>query len=229
MNERDWERSGAASGFAMVILGAAATVFERAPVTAADFAANKTALLTQSMLFLAGAAVGLWFVGSLRTYLMRFEGGTGRLTAVAFGSGVAWITLNMAAQAFQVGVASDPKGEAQTALLETMTAVFTVANLPLAVMLVAVAVVSLRYRAFPLWLGWFAVVAAGAQALLWFATVIQSGPLASDGWLSFALYPFFLIWLIPATVIMMKRAGEPGTGSKGTGQDAAKPRELAGI
>jgi hypothetical protein len=27
------------------------------------------------------------------------------------------------------------------------------------------------------------------------------------GWLSFALYPFFLIWLVPATVIMMKRAG----------------------
>jgi hypothetical protein len=160
---------------------------------------------------------------------MRFEGGTGRLSAVAFGSGVAWITLNLAAQAFQVGVANDPKGEAQIALLETMTAVFTVANLPLAVMLVAIAVVSLRYRAFPLWLGWFAVVAAGAQAMLWLATVIQSGPLASDGWLSFALYPFFLVWLIPATVLMMYRAGQPGTGTKGTEQDAAKPRELAGI
>lgn len=40
MNERRWERYGAASGFAMVILGAAATVFERNPVSAADFAVN---------------------------------------------------------------------------------------------------------------------------------------------------------------------------------------------
>jgi hypothetical protein len=108
-----------------------------------------------------------------------------------------------------------------------MSAVFTVANLPLAVMLVAVAVVSLRHRAFPLWLGWVAVAAAGAQALLWSATVIQSGPLASDGWLSFAQCPFFLIWLVPATVIMTMRAGEPGTTRKDTEQHLARPCELA--
>jgi hypothetical protein len=73
-------------------------------------------------------------------------------------------------------------------------------------MLLAVAAVSLRYRAFPLWFGWVAVAAAVAQALLWLATVIQSGPLASDSWLSFALYPFFLVWVVQATVIMMRRA-----------------------
>lgn len=208
MNESKWERYGAASGFAMVALGAAATVFERAPVTAADFAANRTALLTQSMLFMAGAAVSLWFLGSLRTHLLRAEGGTGRLSTVAFGAGIAWAALNMLAQAFQVGAASDPEGEAPTALLKTMSAVFTVANLPLAVTLVAVAVISLRYHAFPVWLGWLSIASAGAQTLLWVATVVQSGPLASDGWLSFALYPFFLIWLVPATVIMMRKAGQ---------------------
>jgi len=212
MLESKWERYGAASGFAMVLLGAAATVFERAPVTAADFAANRTALLTQSMLFLGGAAVSLWFLGSLRTFLLHAEGGTGRLSTVAFGSGVAWATLNMLAQAFQVGVASDPAGQAQTALITTMGAVFTIANLPLAVMLVAIAIVSLRHRAFPTWLGWIAVLAAGAQALLWSSTVVDSGPLASDSWLSFALYPFFLIWLIPATAIMVRRAGHPRAG-----------------
>jgi hypothetical protein len=206
MNEIRWERYGAASGFVMVVLGAVAVVFERTPVTAADFAANRTALLTQSMLFLAGAAASLWFVGSLRTYLLRAEGGTGRLAGVAFGAGIAWAALNMLAQAFQVGVASDATGDAPDALIKTMTAVFTVANLPLAVMLVAVAVVSLRHRAFPVWLGWLSIVAAAAQALLWIATVVQTGPLASNGWLSFALYPFFLVWLVPATVIMIRRA-----------------------
>jgi hypothetical protein len=218
MDDNKWERYGAASGFAMVVLGASATLFERAPTTAADFAANRTALLTQSMLFLAGAAVSLWFVGSLRAYLLRFEGGMGRLSTVAFGAGVAWATLNMLAQAFQVGVASDAAGEAPAALIKSMSAVFTIANLPLAVMLVAVAVVSLRHRAFAAWLGWLAAVAAGAHTLLWVSTVVDAGPLASDGWLSFALYPFFLIWLIPATAIIVSGSRRPRASTSDTSQ-----------
>lgn len=161
------------------------------------------------MLFLAGTAFSLWFIGSLRTHLLRAEQGNGRLSSVAFGAGVAWAALNMLAQAFQIGVAGDPGGDAPIALLKTMNAVFTVANLPLAVMLAAVAVVSLRHHAFPVWLGWLAIVAAGAQALLWVATVVTNGPLAVGGWLNFVLYPFFLIWLLPATVIMVVRAGQP--------------------
>jgi hypothetical protein len=211
MNAGGRERSGAASGFALLALGAAATAFERLPASAADFAANRTALWAQSMLFLAGAAVSLWFLGSLRNHLRRAEGGAGRLSEVAFGAGVAWAALNMLAQAFQVGVAGDATATAPVSLLNTMTAVFSVANLPLAVMLAAVAVVSLRHHAFPSWLGWLAAVAAGAQAALWAATVVPSGPLAAGGWLNAALYPFFLVWLVPATAIMMRssvRAGE---------------------
>jgi hypothetical protein len=205
MTERTWERWGAASGLGVVVLAAAATAFERAPVTAADFAANRTALVTQSMLFLAGAAASLWFIGSLRTYLMRAEGGPGRVSTVAFGAGIAWVTVNMLAQAFQVGVAGDPGGDAPDAVLNTMSATFTIANLPLAVMLMAVAVVSLRHHAFPRWLGWLAVVAAAAHAVLWLSTAAASGPLASDSALSFVLYPFVLVWLVPATVVMMRR------------------------
>jgi hypothetical protein len=121
----------------MVILGATAAVFERNPVTATDFAVNQTALLTQSMLILAGAAFSLWFIGSLRTHLLRAEQeqGAGRLSSVAFGAGIAWAALNMLAQAFQLG--------------------------------------------------------------------------AAGGWLNFVLYPFFLIWLLPATVVMVMRAGQP--------------------
>ncbi len=85
------------------------------------------------------------------------------------------------------------------ALIGTANAVFTIAALPLAVMMAAVAVVSLRYWAFPAWLGWLAAATAGSQLLLWLGTVVSTGPLAPDGWLSFALYPVFLVWLIPVT------------------------------
>jgi hypothetical protein len=70
-------------------------------------------------------------------------------------------------------------------------------------------VVSLRYGAFPAWLGWLSAVVAGAQAFLCLSTAFESGPFASDSLLSFVLYPFFLIWLVPATVIMVRRVGRP--------------------
>jgi hypothetical protein len=230
VNDKRWERYGAASGFAMVVISAAAMVFERTPQTAADFAAGRPALVTQSMLFVAGSAATLWFLGSLRSYLMRFEGGTARLTTVAFGAGMVWTALNITAQAFQIGAANDLRGEAPTSLLKTMNAMFTIANLPLAVMLAAVAVVSLRHRAMPTWLGWLAGAAATAQAVLWLSTAVASGPLASNGWLSFALYPIFVIWLVPATVVMIQRAGEPPTRVTAESQKpAATSREAAGI
>jgi hypothetical protein len=50
--------------------------------------------------------------------------------------------------------------------------------------------------------------------------VVSTGPLAPDGWLSFALYPVFLVWLIPATIIMIRRVGSTPT--------AASQPQLAG-
>jgi hypothetical protein len=232
MDETRWERWGAASGFAAALFGAAAIVFERGPLTVTDSApavighltSYRTPMLAESMLFLAGAALYLWYLGSLRAFLARAEGSTGRLSTVAFGAGIVWVGINMVAQAFPIGLAANPRAGAAPALIGTMNAVFTIGALPLAVMMAAVAVVSLRYRAFPAWLGWLAAAAAGSQLLLWLGTVAFTGPLAPDGWLSYALYPVFLVWLIPATIIMIRRAGQQ-TGS--TPAAAGQP-QLAG-
>jgi hypothetical protein len=228
LNDTRWERWGAASGLAAGLVGAAATVFERGSLTAADPARTvvehltryRTPMLAESMLFLAGAALYLWYLGSLRTFLARAEGGTGRLSTVAFGAGIVWVGINMVAQAFQIGLTANPRAGAPVALIGTANAVFTIAALPLAVMMAAVAVVSLRYWAFPAWLGWLAAATAGSQLLLWLGTVVSTGPLAPDGWLSFALYPVFLVWLIPATIIMIRRVGSAPA--------AASQPELAG-
>jgi len=57
--------------------------------------------------------------------------------------------MNLLAQAFQVGLAGSPHdGQVPPALISTMDAVFILANVPLAIMLAAVAVVSLRTHAF---------------------------------------------------------------------------------
>src|SRR6266511_5118943 len=188
------------------------------PVSASDpvgeiagyFADNREALRAQGLLFVIGAGFLLWFLGSLRSFLIRAEGGTGRLSTVAFGAGVASTVITVVALAFQIGLATAPGGDVAPALVGTMDALFTVANLPLAVMLIAVAVVSFRTRAFPAWLGWLSVAAAAAQLAPSFGMILDSGPLAADGWLAaYVPYPLYVVWLAAATTAMIRRIGRP--------------------
>lgn len=55
--------------------------------------------------------VYLWLFGSLRSFLLRAEGGTGRLTGVAFGAGVCWAVLQMVFQSIQLALALGAQGE----------------------------------------------------------------------------------------------------------------------
>ena len=213
MNETRSERWSAGSGLAAFVVGAVGGALERGWPSAGDpagvatfIATNRTAILAQSMAFVLSAGFYLWFFGSLRSFLSRREGGTGRLSTLAFGAGFVWAGLQMAAQAFQVGVAIAPVGGPEPTLLWTMAAMFSIANLPLAVMLFATALVTFRTHAFPIWLGWLSVVAAFAQMLLFAGTVVRSGPLAPNGWLTYALYPVIAVWLLPTTLVMIKQA-----------------------
>lgn len=199
------ERHAAWSGALVVLFGAAAEAFERMPTTAADFAEHRTAILAQSMLFLAGSAAALWFLAGVRARMVRAEGSPGRVAALAYGAGLTWVGVNIVAQAVQMGLAGDPAGRAPVALIATASALMGAANLPLAVCLGAVATGSLRYAAFPRWSGLLAGAAAVAQAALWAATIVGSGPLAPGGWLNSLLYPVFLVWLAPAAVVMGRK------------------------
>ena len=217
MDETRRERWDAASGFAVLAVSAAAIAFERgapppgsSPAAVADFLADhRTTLVAQSLFFVVGAGFLLWFLGSLRTYLLRAEGGDGRVSAIAYGAGVAATAVNFVAQAFQVGLATGGSIEVPPALFATMGAVFAVANLPLAVMLAAVAVVSVRSGAFPAWLGWVSAAAAAASLVLALAVAAASGPLAAGGWLNTALYAAFVAWLVPTTIVMVRQAARP--------------------
>ncbi|MEV1249418.1 hypothetical protein [Nonomuraea sp. NPDC049750] len=215
MDETTWQRWGATSGLVAVGAGAGAMVFERGGVSpdepadqiAAFFAVNGSLLLAQSVLFMIGAAALLWFTGSLRAFLAAAEGGSQRLSTLAFGAGIAQVAVNLMAQAFQIGLATTPPAQVSGGLVALMDATFALANVPLAVMLGAVALVSLRYRAFPAWLGRLAAVAAGAYAILSANVAVSGGPLGPGGELSYVLYPALVIWLVPAAIIMIRRCG----------------------
>ncbi len=109
MNETRWQRWAAASGFVALAFGAAAVALERPWPSTSDpdgfpafLAANRGAILAQSMLFVISAGVFMWFLGSLRSFLIEAEGATGRLSTLAFAAGMIGYGLNVVGQAPQI-------------------------------------------------------------------------------------------------------------------------------
>lgn len=221
MNKTNWERWSAATGYLVVALGVAAAAFERGapPANAAAeeslafFAAYRSELRAQSLLFVLSAGAYLWWFGSLRSFLLRAEGETGRLTTVAFGAGVGWAVLQMVLQSVQVALATGANGDLTPALagmLGDLTYVLSViAYAPVAVMLAAVAVVSLRTGIFPAWLGWLSALVAAANLVMSLGIVVDSGPLLPGGAFTYVLYALMPIWLVAVTTVMVVRLGQP--------------------
>ena len=181
-----FEKLSAATGYAALLCGIGAVALERPwpsttnpaalPVVLAD---NHAAILGQSLLFLLSAGFFLWFLGSLRSYLLAREAGTGRVTMIAFTAGMIGYGLTIVGQAPQITLTLPAQASVDPALAALLTdlgyVMLLVANIPLAVMFTAIAVVSLRNAAFPTWLGWIAAVAAVAALVLPFAVVDPPG------------------------------------------------------
>jgi hypothetical protein len=56
---------------------------------------------------------------------------------------------------------------------------------------------------------------------LWCGTIVASGPLAPNGWLTYALYPVFAVWLVATTIVMIKRIREPARVEREASRNAA--------
>lgn len=217
---RNPERRGAMSGYLVIVLGMAAAAFERgAPAANAPVAESiaflskyRAELLAQSILFVLSAGAYLWFFGSLRAWLQRAEGGFGRVSIVAFGAGVASVAMQMLLQVFQIAAVAGSAAEPDTAGLALFSrvgwALSVVAYVPFAVVLAATAVVSLRHRAFPIWIGWLSALVAGAHLVMFTGVAADSGPLVPGGALTYALYGLALVWLISVATTMVMRTGQ---------------------
>jgi hypothetical protein len=220
MSDTTQDRWGAAGGFAALAVVAAAMVFENGgppagasdPEVTAFYVTHARALLVQSLLFLVGAALLLWFLGCLRAFLAAAEEGTGRYSGMVFGAGVAYVALSAVAQAGQVAVARVADAAAEPRLVAAMAslsgALFVVVAVPAAVMLGAFAVVAVRVGAVPSWLGRLAAVAGVAQLGLLAGIVVTTGPFAPTGWYSFAPYALYVVWLAATAVVMARRHGD---------------------
>ena len=214
------ERRGAMSGYLVIVLGVAAVAFERgAPASNAPMAESiaflsryRAELLAQSILFVLSAGAYLWFFGSLRAWLQRAEGGLGRVSAVAFGAGVASVSMQMLLQVFQIaavaGAGAEPDIAGMALFSRVGWALSVVAYVPFAVLLAATAVVSLRHRAFSTWIGWLSAGLAAAHVVMFMGIAADSGPLVPGGALTYGLYGLALVWLISVATAMVTRAAK---------------------
>lgn len=128
---------------------------------------NATSVSVGAFIALLSVFFFLWFVGSVRSTLRVAEGGTGRLSAVAFGGGVAvgagMIVAYAAtfAAAQRAGAAGGITEGGATALFDFSGSLMgTTVPVAFAVLIGAAAVVSFRTGVFAPWLAWASAIVA---------------------------------------------------------------------
>jgi hypothetical protein len=167
-----WERYAPLTGVAAVLLWIIGTFLlekDDRPEgkDTAEFVAwvnqNDTAIIVGAIVFGFGVLFFLWMLGSLRASLFAAEGGTGRLATIAFAGGVAtaismmFTVLPHAQAAFNKDDTSDTSIDA---LVHMGDAFFGGVELFAIPMLVATALVTLRFGGLPRWFAWVSLVLA---------------------------------------------------------------------
>ena len=150
------------------------------------------------VLELIGLLCFIPFLGYLYGVLRRAEGEGAWLSQTAFGAGLVDLTIKLGSIA--PGFAARTEGldpQIHDALHKMNSVAFIVAMLPIGVMMAAVAVVILKTRILPLWLGLLAALTAPACLVNGMFLDAEFGP----------AFLLFLLWVTVASVVLTLRAG----------------------
>jgi hypothetical protein len=158
-------------------------------------------LVTGAILVALAGVPLVWFAGALRSALRGAEGGTGRLSAVAF-AGAAILAVGLATVAglqFALADAADDLAPDQVHTLSALAySFFLPLPVGLALLLLATAVVVLRTGVLPKWVGWVALaIGLVAMTPAGFFAFLASG-----------------LWVLAVAVLLYLR-GQPAARSDG--------------
>jgi hypothetical protein len=161
---------------------------------------------------LVGMLLFLPFLGYLYGVLRAAEGESGWLSATALGAGLVDLTIKLGsiAPSFAAQQPGLPT-PLHDALHKMNSVAFIVTLLPIGVMLAAAAIVILKTRVLPLWLGLFAALTAPACWVNGMFLDAEFGP----------AFLLFLLWISLASIVLTLRAGRSHAGS--TDHAPAKP------
>jgi hypothetical protein len=228
MAEPNWERYAAGTGLWAAVLLVVQEFFaplypsfEDSPFTVAQYYRDNASAIRVQTLFIGLAGVlFLWFLGSLRAHLRRSEGDTGRISAVAFGSGIAAVgpiavgvlatatAAHLAGRVFPTTLALAqgelPALAAVGPLHDMRLLSYALTWFAVAPLLAATAVVSARRGTFPRW----HMTASYVLSLLTLGTglsiLIDTGLFAPGGVYNLILFGLFVVWLgVTSWLIML--------------------------
>jgi magnesium-transporting ATPase (P-type) len=173
-----WERFAPLTGIVAVVLWIVGVlVQESAGLTDKDspeeilavLQSDANTIITAGVIFAFGVVFFIWFLGSLRSTLYAAEGGVGRLSSIAYGSGMlAALTLILQIAPSVQGAFDEDElsPEAAQALQSVGEAAFGATEFTLLAMFVAVGLVIMRTRVFGAWLGWLSFLIALVLAIV---------------------------------------------------------------
>ena len=211
-----WERYAPLTGVLAVVLWVIGTIVRetavemKTPATLLDsYRTEEGSILLGGFVWLLGTFSFFWFVGSLRAHLAAAEGGVQRLTALAFGGGVAAAAFGFALPGPDMAAAIaddvDLSEQAAVAIRVVGDVFFLGGEMSLAVLLAASGVHALRTGSLPRWLAWVSLVIALALVIL---------PI---GWA--ALLFVFPLWVLVVSYLVWSGSAETGA----TGSPASTP------
>ena len=140
------------------------------------------------------------FLGYLYSILRRAEGEGGWLAATAFGAGLVDLTIKLGSIAPSFAAREGLAPQLHDVLHKMNSVAFIVTMLPIGVMMAAVAIVILKTRVLPLWLGTLAAITAPACWVNGMFLDAEFGP----------AFLLFLLWVICASIVLTLRAGRAG-------------------
>jgi hypothetical protein len=133
----------------------------------------------------------LWFLGSLRSAFSEAEGGTGRLSSIAYAGGIILAGFALIDGALQFATA-ESVGDVPPVATQTLSALYNnfFFGFPVGIgtLLLASSLVILRFRAMPAWMGWFAFILGivSITPIGFFAFFVVFLWIAIASWLLFA-------------------------------------------
>jgi len=238
MAEPNWERYGAGAGLGAAVLLAIQAFFaplypsfEDSPLAVAQYYRENASAIRVQILFTGLAGVlFLWFLGSLRAHLRSSEGDVGRISAVAFGSGIAAVgpiavgVLATATAAHLAGAVAREGWFAYGPLKQIVQVPGLAAVVPLhdmrllsyaltwfavAPLLAATAVVSARHGTFPRWYMNTSYALFVVSLGTGLSVLIDTGLFAPGGVYDLILLGLFVVWLGITSWLIMQAYAPP--------------------
>jgi hypothetical protein len=211
MDRTRWERLAPLTGVLAFVLTLVSVILldspdflEKPDEVAKYYADDPGKIIAASYIGFLGTVAYIWFVGVLRSRLRRVEGPLGRLSAIAFGGGIASAALFFFIDAFNAAGAfrADEDGAIDPAvaasLYDMSSVMINASGFAASVLVLATSALALRTggTVLPSWLAWIGVL-------------IGIGCLTPIAYIFLGLY---LLWILAVAVMLYVRPVLTGPG-----------------